>query len=376
MSDILFVTWDGGGNLPPALSIAAELTRRGHVVRFLGHVQQRARIEESGYAFEAFRHARAWDSVGPNPGMLGLLRTVAVFTDRGIGEDLLDAVRRHQPDRVVVDCLLFGALEAAERADLDPVALVHMPYGQMHTTWSGGMGRLLTGVKGLHPVDLWNRSQLVLLATLPAIDDCGVLPQNFERIGPIWQGVRPEPASPSGEEPLVVASLSTIYQDGQVKALQAVVDGLAQLPVRSLVTTGPSISPTQLTAPANVDVRAFVPHIEVLPRASLMISHGGHSTTMTALGYDLPLVIMPMFAKGDQPVIGRALERLGAARVVAKNAPAERIVAVVTGMLQSPPIVRVHKRSARRFASAMALWRRLTPLSGSSHNQFRQAILA
>jgi len=194
MSDILFVTWDGGGNLPPALSIAAELTRRGHVVRFLGHVQQRARIEESGYAFEAFRHARAWDSVGPNPGMLGLLRTVAVFTDRGIGEDLLEAVRRHQPDRVVVDCLLFGALEAAERADLDHVALVHMPYGQMHTTWSGGMGRLLTGVKGLHPVDLWNRSQLVLLATLPAIDDCGVLPQNFERIGPIWQGVRPEPA--------------------------------------------------------------------------------------------------------------------------------------------------------------------------------------
>jgi len=133
-----------------------------------------------------------------------------------------------------------------------------------------------------------------------------------------------------------VASLSTIYQDGQVKALQAVVDGLAQLPVRSLVTTGPSISPTQLTAPANVDIRTFVPHTEVLPRASLMISHGGHSTTMTALGYDLPLVIMPMFAKGDQPVIGRALERLGAARVVAKNAPAERIAAVVTGMLAEP----------------------------------------
>ena len=29
MASILFVTWDGGGNLPPALGIAAELRDRG-----------------------------------------------------------------------------------------------------------------------------------------------------------------------------------------------------------------------------------------------------------------------------------------------------------------------------------------------------------
>jgi hypothetical protein len=29
MASILFVTWDGGGNLPPALGIAAELRERG-----------------------------------------------------------------------------------------------------------------------------------------------------------------------------------------------------------------------------------------------------------------------------------------------------------------------------------------------------------
>ena len=37
MADILFVTWDGGGNVPPAVGIAAELRRRGHGVRFVGH---------------------------------------------------------------------------------------------------------------------------------------------------------------------------------------------------------------------------------------------------------------------------------------------------------------------------------------------------
>ena len=34
MSEILFVTWDGGGNVPPALGIATELAARGHTVRF------------------------------------------------------------------------------------------------------------------------------------------------------------------------------------------------------------------------------------------------------------------------------------------------------------------------------------------------------
>ena len=29
MPNIVFVTWDGGGNLPPAIGIAAELQRRG-----------------------------------------------------------------------------------------------------------------------------------------------------------------------------------------------------------------------------------------------------------------------------------------------------------------------------------------------------------
>ncbi|MDX6685878.1 MAG: hypothetical protein QOF86_2006, partial [Baekduia sp.] len=40
MASLLFVTWDGGGNVPPALGIAAELETRGHDVAFLGHAHQ------------------------------------------------------------------------------------------------------------------------------------------------------------------------------------------------------------------------------------------------------------------------------------------------------------------------------------------------
>ena len=36
MTEILIVTWDGGGNVPPALLIGAELQRRGHGVMVRG----------------------------------------------------------------------------------------------------------------------------------------------------------------------------------------------------------------------------------------------------------------------------------------------------------------------------------------------------
>ncbi len=333
MSDVLFVTWDGGGNLPPALGVAAEMARRSHRVRFLGHAQQREKIETAGFAFDAFAHARPWTSAAPHPGLKGAIDMVGVFTDRGTGVDLLEVVRREPADLVVVDCLLFGALEAAERAGLRRAALVHTVYSQQREVWSTSLGGLLTRMRRMRLPDMWLRTDAVLVTALPEVDRCGDVPSQVRHTGPVWPEARPEPASPDANVPLVLVSLSTMHQDGQEEALQAISDGLATLPVRALVTTGPSIDPAALRAAANVEVHRYVPHEEVMPRASLVICHGGHSTAMAALARDLPLVIMPMFARGYQPVVGRALRDLGAARVLPKTAKARQIAAITREML-------------------------------------------
>ena len=57
MSQIAFVTWNGGGNLGPALAIARELRRRGHRAAFLGQETQRPAIEAAGHAYRL--HARS-----------------------------------------------------------------------------------------------------------------------------------------------------------------------------------------------------------------------------------------------------------------------------------------------------------------------------
>jgi UDP:flavonoid glycosyltransferase YjiC (YdhE family) len=338
MGDILMVTWDGGGNVAPALGIAAELRRRQHTVRVLGHPQQRAHIEAAGFAFLPFEQARLWSALDPVPGLRGATRQLTqVFADRGIGEDVLAVANAQRPDLVVIDHLLFGALRAAERAGLRHATLVHTLYSQQAQLWSRGVPALLTGLRGMRPVKLWGRSTVVLVTTFPAIDRCGNLPDHIHFTGPVWPQPKPRPAAPDAADPLVLVSLSTLYQEGQQQVLQAILDALGDLPVRALVTTGLSVDPTVLRAPANAQVERFVPHTQIMPHAALMVGHGGHGTTMLALAHDLPLVILPMFELGDQPAVGRAVERLGAARVLRKTAPAVAIRAAIQQLLPDGP---------------------------------------
>ena len=48
-------------------------------------------------------------------------------------------------------------------------------------------------------------------------------------------------------------------------AMQNILDALGTLDVRGIATVGPAIGTQNLTAPQNVELRAFVPHAELLP---------------------------------------------------------------------------------------------------------------
>ena len=64
--------------------------------------------------------------------------------------------------------------------------------------------------------------------------------------------------------------------------MQNVLDGLAGL------------DPARLSHGPDVEVRHFVDHDEVMATASLLVGHGGHSTTLRALAHDLPAVVIPL----------------------------------------------------------------------------------
>ena len=53
MARILVVTWAGGGNVPPAITLATQLAARGHDVRAIGTESLAARFAADGIRVRA-----------------------------------------------------------------------------------------------------------------------------------------------------------------------------------------------------------------------------------------------------------------------------------------------------------------------------------
>src|SRR5947209_10850667 len=170
MAEVLFVTWAGGGNVPPALGIAVELRERGHKVRFLGHAEQRPALEGAGFAFEAYRSVVPWTSTEIAAGPKGALKMLSVFTDAGPGTDMLASVEREPADLVVIDCLLFGALDAAAKAGLRRAALLHTFYGFMKKCWTRSPMAVGARIKRRNPSRLWADTDVALVTALAELD--------------------------------------------------------------------------------------------------------------------------------------------------------------------------------------------------------------
>lgn len=114
-------------------------------------------------------------------------------------------------------------------------------------------------------------------------------------------------------------------------------DALNGITAHTVVTTGPSIIPDTLTSGPNTETHGFLPHDTVLPRATLVIGHGGHDTTLRGLAHDVPLVVMPMHPLADHRMIGRALETQGAAQCLHPADGPDRIRAAVDALLNDGP---------------------------------------
>jgi UDP:flavonoid glycosyltransferase YjiC (YdhE family) len=124
--------------------------------------------------------------------------------------------------------------------------------------------------------------------------------------------------------PLVYASFGTVAatMPPLFPALyRAVVDALAELPARLLLTLGEPGDPAALgPLPANVHAERFRRQHDVMPHAAAVIGHGGFGTTLTGLAHGVPQVVLPLFAV-DQRQNAVAVARTGAGRWIDGLAP-------------------------------------------------------
>ena len=302
-------------------------------------------------------------------------------------DDVVTTVREHGVDVVLAEGAVAGILTGAEATGLPTAALMANIYlrptpglPQVGTGWSparGPIGRLrdalaamalhrlwATGLPtlnaaraahGLSPVsDVYEQLDhcaRVLVMTSPSFDfPVRALPPNVRYVGPQlddpnWAGCDHWRAA--GDDPLVLVAMSSTFQS-QIDPLLRVADGLGQLPVRALLTTGPAVSPEEVQAPSNVRVLRAAPHQEVLREASAVVTHAGHGSALKALAAGVPLVCMPLGRDQKDNTI-RVL-RLGAGVRVSKRERPAGIAAAVHRVLDQPAFA----RDAQAFAATLA----------------------
>jgi MGT family glycosyltransferase len=168
--------------------------------------------------------------------------------------------------------------------------------------WNKGLDRVnnLRNSYGLEPIsDIWDQirqANKVLVLTSRSFDFPAELPSTVHYVGavlddPEWAADQPW-TPPAGDGPLILVAMSSTFQD-QTDCLQRVIDGLATLPVRGIVTTGQAIDPKSLRPRINVAVVSAAPHSEVLKHTKAVVTHGGHGTVVRSLAAGVPMVVLP-----------------------------------------------------------------------------------
>jgi MGT family glycosyltransferase len=156
-----------------------------------------------------------------------------------------------------------------------------------------------------------------------------------------------------GEGSLVYLSLGSLGS-ADVALMRRLVDVLSEAPHRFVVSKGPQHTEFELAD--NMWGAEFLPQPAILPRADLVITHGGNNTTTECVHFGKPMIALPLFwdqydnaQRIDETGFGTRLstydvgddELLGAIdRLVADTELRSRLAAIATRLQADPGTVR------------------------------------
>lgn len=366
----LIVTWDGGGNVQPAIGLGRLLAARGHAVRILGQRHLRRRVEAAGCAFRSLPPQLEWDRA---KGRAWEDKTQAdyrhtLFAGMPVVDGMLAELDREPADVLIVDAFLRTGLCAAERSGLPTAALLHVRYGAFPPTdnpnaWTWDVEdvnqvREHLGLTPIVPGEELMRHALLrrcdrALAVIPREFEnfSGPLPANLHYVGPIFEvadGAWPKdlPRPPAGV-PLVVVGFSTTYMYHE-NLFERILTALVPLEVHVMATLGGGLDPHDVSVPAGVSVHQYIPHPAVFPYASLVVSHAGMGTVMATFAAGVPILCIPLGR--DQHGNAERVAALGAGRTLSADASVEEIRAAAADVLRAEAI----RAAARRLAEVVA----------------------
>jgi MGT family glycosyltransferase len=318
---VLVAAFGDPGHVFPAISLGRALAGRGHEVVVETWEERRGAVEGAGLGFAAAEEYKMF----PPPEPDSADGQHAAEAARG----LLPLLEEMRPHVAVSDILTLAPALAAERAGVPlatliphiyPVVEPGLPFFAIglrpprtpvgRAIWRTGQRALNVGLEhgrrdlnlqrerlGLPPVDRFHggiSSELALVATYPQLEYPRRWPAGVEVTGPMtFEVPHPEIELPPGERPLVLVAPSTAH-DSENHLVRTALKAFADEPVRVVATTNRVVPQRPIEVPANAVLVDWLSYSQLMPAASLVVSHGGHGTVARALGAGTPVLICPI----------------------------------------------------------------------------------
>jgi MGT family glycosyltransferase len=309
------------GHVFPTIALGRALRERGHEVTIETWEERRAAVEGAGLGFAAAEEYRMFPP--PDP-------------DSPEGEHAAEAARallplleEMRPHVVVSDILTLAPSLAAEKAGVPlatliphiyPVVEPGLPFFAIglkpprtplgRAVWRTGQRALNIGLEhgrrdlnrqrerlDLPPVERFHggiSTELALVGTFPQLEYPRQWPAGVEITGPMtFEIPHPDIEPPPGEAPLVLVAPSTAH-DSENHLVRTALAALADEPVRVVATTNRVVPQRPIEVPSNAVLVDWLSYSQLMPIASLVISHGGHGTVARALSAGTPVLICPI----------------------------------------------------------------------------------
>ncbi len=357
------LSFTGTGHLNPLISLSQELLRRGHKVTFFDKPKIESRVREAGLGFVPLGagdlsvrktlptvHSGIWSEISTlRYNLERMRRDLQSFL-----EETPAALTRAEVNALLIDEIALTGPTAAQLLRLPYFIIstsVPHRFGWKVSSWITGHRYSASWLSWLQSaflelsvlrvrgpirraLDEYRRKaglgsvrripkEFPCLAHITQMPKCLDLPQRslpkyFHYTGPlVHHAGRPRVAFPWHKldgRPIVYASLGTTRKV-QPAIFRKIAEACQDLDVQLVISLGDRFNPALVTdLPGRPLVSRYVPQLELLKFAQIVITHGGSNTVFEALLEGKPMVVIPLAY--DQPAMAARLARLHVAEVL------------------------------------------------------------
>lgn len=345
------------GHTNPMLPVAAELVKRGNVVRFYSFDEFENKISATGAEYISCDAFLPTLTKQEEAGLKKVSTTEMTIQDiritRSMNDFLEQEFQSFQPDVVYTDSVcIWGKLNAWKHQVPMVVSTSTFAFNQMSSRYMKsslkemadllfGMPRVSKELKKLEPYGFHVKNVFSLIQNDNDTDTVVYTSRRFQPcadsfsehyafVGPsVFSELQPEKEK---ERPLIYISLGTVIND-RPDFYTKCMDALKDLNADVVISCGNAIDREALgELPEQIKVYPYVDQLTVLAKADVFITHCGMNSVSESLYMAAPMVLYPQ--TNEQNAVARRVTEIGAGMLLAEDS-SEGIRAAVQEILNN-----------------------------------------